>query len=162
MCKVKLDWTSCSRENYKDFRKTYPNITIPFNVWKKIVRSFNNEFMLYVLETGERVRLSGQLGSFAIQKKKRRQFKGKNNEFINLPVDWVKTKERGKIVYNFNFETEGYFFGWKWFKPRAAFLFSELWDFKPTRPISRLITKYVRDGNKYRDLYQDWSKLVRR
>ena len=35
---------------------------------------------------------------------------------VALPIDWQKTKERGKVIYNFNYHTDGYFFGWMWFK----------------------------------------------
>ena len=50
-------------------------------------------------------------------------------EFVNLPVDWQKTKQKGKIIYNFNFHTEGYFFGWIWFKESTRIRNINLWYF---------------------------------
>jgi hypothetical protein len=57
-------------------------------------------------------------------------------EHIGLPIDWKKTKEKGKTIYNFNFHTEGYFFGWKRFKDSVRLRDSELWYFKPSRTTS--------------------------
>ena len=51
-----------------------------------------------------------------------------------LPIDWQKTKEKGKVIYNFNYHTEGYFFGWLWFKESLLDLeTADLWYFKPSR-----------------------------
>ena len=156
--RTKVDWRSSSRDNYKNFCKKNPNINISFDDWKNIVYSFNESFKEYILETGEKARLPHGFGEFSINKKKRRKMKGINNEFINLPVDWKKTKEKGKIIYNFNYHTEGYFFGWHWFKESTRIKNVKLWYFKPTRTTSRLLSHYINTEDKYQHLYREWKK----
>lgn len=156
--RVKIDWRSASRENYKSFCKKHPSIKLTFDEWKNIVYAFNEEFKDYILETGEKAKLPFGFGEFSVNKKKRRKLKGLNNEFVNLPVDWQKTKQKGKIIYNFNYHTEGYFFGWIWFKETARLKNTELWYFKPTRTTSRLLSHYIKTDDKYQYIYREWKK----
>jgi hypothetical protein len=156
--RVKIDWRSASRENYKNFCKKHPSIKITFDEWRNIIYSFNDSFKNYILETGEKAKLPFGFGEFSINKKKRRKLKGLNNEFVNLPVDWQKTKQKGKIIYNFNYHTEGYFFGWMWFKETARLKNTELWYFKPTRTTSRLLSHYIKTDDKYQCIYREWKK----
>jgi len=157
--RVKVDWRSSSRDNYNNFCKNNPSIKISFDEWKNIVYSFNESFKNYILETGERAKLPSGFGEFSINKKKRRKMKGTDGkEFINLPVDWKKTKEKGKIIYNFNYHTEGYFFGWTWFKETARLKNSDLWYFKPSRITSRILSHYLKTDEKYQHIYREWKK----
>jgi len=157
--RVKVDWRSSSRDNYNNFCKNNPSIKISFDEWKNIVYSFNESFKNYILETGERAKLPSGFGEFSINKKKRRKIKGVDGkEFINLPVDWKKTKEKGKIIYNFNYHTEGYFFGWTWFKETARLKNSDLWYFKPSRITSRLLSHYLKTDDKYQHIYREYKK----
>lgn len=156
--RVKIDWRSASRENYKSFCKKHPSIKLSFDEWKNIVYTFNEEFKDYILETGEKAKLPFGFGEFSVNKKKRRKKKGLNDEFVNLPVDWKKTREKGKIIYNFNYHTEGYFFGWMWFKETARLRNTELWYFKPCRNTSRLLSHYINTNEKYQHLYREWKK----
>jgi nucleoid DNA-binding protein len=157
--RVKVDWRSSSRDNYNNFCKNNPSIKIYFDEWKNIIYSFNESFKNYILETGERAKLPSGFGEFSINKKKRRKIKGVDGkEFINLPVDWKKTKEKGKIIYNFNYHTEGYFFGWTWFKETARLKNSDLWYFKPSRITSRLLSHYLKTDEKYQHIYREWKK----
>ena len=157
--RVKVDWRSASKENYNNFCKKHPSIKLSFDEWRQIVYAFTDAFKEYILETGERVRLPFGFGEFSINKKKRKKIKKNNGrEFINLPVDWKKTKEKGKIIYNFNYHTEGYFFGWMWFKETARLKYLELWYFKPSRVTSRLLSHYLKTNEKYQHLYHEWKK----
>lgn len=155
--RVKVDWRSASKENYINFCKKNPSIKISFDEWKNIVYSFNESFKNYILETGEKARLPFGFGEFSINKKKRRKKKGLNDEFVNLPVDWQKTKQKGKIIYNFNFHTEGYFFGWIWFKKSTRLKNVNLWYFKPSRTTSRLLSHYIKTNEKYQHIYRQWK-----
>jgi hypothetical protein len=155
--RVKVDWRSSSTENYKSFKKAYPQIDITLDQWKNIIYTFNENFRLYILETGDVAKLPGGIGDFSITKKKRKKTRGVNNEFINLPVDWKKTKEKGKIIYNFNYHTEGYFFGWVWFNDTARFKHSEFFAFKPARTTSRLLAHYIKTYPKCQDIYKQWN-----
>jgi nucleoid DNA-binding protein len=157
--RVKIDWRSASKENYKLFCKKYPSIKLTYDEWRNIIYSFNEDFKNYILETGERAKLPFGFGEFSINKKKRRKMKGiDGKEFINLPVDWKKTKEKGKIIYNFNFHTEGFFFGWVWFKSTTRLKNVDLWYFKPSRTTSRLLSHYIKTDDKYQHLYKEWKK----
>lgn len=155
--RVHIEWRSGSKENYIDFCKKHPTMNFTFDQWKSIIYSFNELFREYILETGEKIKLPFGFGEFSINKKKRKKIKTINGqEYINLPIDWVKTKQKGKVIYNFNFHTECYFFGWKWFKRSAIFKHSTLWYFKPTRVTSRLLSHYLKTDEKYQFIYHEW------
>ena len=157
--RVKVDWRSSSKENYKNFCDKNSSIKIKFDDWRNIVYLFNEHFKNYILETGEKIKLPFGFGEFSINKKKRKKFKTVNGEeVINLPIDWQKSKEKGKRIYNFNYHTEGYFFGWMWFKQTARFKNSDLWYFKPSRLTSRLLSHYLKTNDKYQYIYNEWKK----
>lgn len=160
MSRVKVDYRSNSKENYNDFCKKHPTLDLSYDIWKKILYEFNSSFREHILETGEKIKLPYGFGSFSINKKKRRKIKTSpdGKEFINLPIDWKKTKEKGKYIYNFNYHTEGYYFGWHWFKETARFKYVNLWYFKPSRVTSRLITHYLKIDDKYQHIYKEYSK----
>jgi hypothetical protein len=155
--RTKIDWRSASKENYNNFCKKHPTIKLTFYQWRHIIYTYTDSFKNYILETGERAKLPYGFGEFSINKKKRRRLKGLKDEFVNLPVDWKKTKEKGKIIYNFNFHTEGFFFGWMWFKDTARLRHTDLWYFKPSRTTSRLLSHYLKTDDKYQHLYHQWK-----
>ena len=159
MPRVHIEWRSSSKDNYNNFCKKNPNIKITFNEWKNIVYQYNEYFKNYILETGEKARLPFGFGEFSINKKKRKKFKNiKGEEYINLPVDWQRSKVKGKRIYNFNYHTEGYFFGWMWFKESTKFRNVDLWYFKPSRNTSRLLSHYIKTDDKYQHIYNEWKK----
>lgn len=159
MSRIKIDWRSASKDNYNSFCKKNSSITITFDEWKNIIYSFNESFRTYILETGEKAKLPLGFGDFSINKKKRKKIKTIDGvEYVNLPVDWQKSKEKGKRIYNFNYHTDGYFFGWIWFREAARLKNADLWYFKPTRTTSRLITQYVTTDDKYQHIYNQWKK----
>jgi len=160
MSRTKIEWRSGSKENYLDFCAKYPDIKLSFIEWKNVIYSYNDMFRLYILETGEKVTMPFGFGYFSINKKKRKRKKAGPNgeERFNLPIDWQKTKQKGKIIYNFNYHTDGYFFGWTWFKESARFKQPQLWYFKPCRSTSRLLNHYIITDTKYQHIYKEWIK----
>lgn len=157
--RIRIDWRSASKENYNNFCKKNPSIKLTFDEWRNIIYTYNEAFKEYILETGEKAKLPYGFGEFSINKKKRRKTKGLDGkEFVNLPIDWKKTKEKGKRIYNFNFHTEGFFFGWIWFKASTRFKHSHLWYFKPCRNTSRLLSHYIKTNDKYQHIYHEWKK----
>ena len=66
MARVKVEWRSGSKENYIDFCKKHPDVKLSYADWRSIIYKFNEEFRAYVLETGEKVRLSYGFGEFSI------------------------------------------------------------------------------------------------
>lgn len=156
--RVAVEWRSASKENYKLFRKKHPSIKLTYVEWENIIYSFSDAFREHLLETGNKERLPLGMGEFSIIKKKRKRMITKDGvEHINLPIDWQKTKEKGKIIYNFNYHTEGFFFGWHWFRNTARFKHSNLWYFKPLRVSSRLINHYIKVDPKYQHIYKEWQ-----
>lgn len=158
MSRVINDWRSSSRENYDKFCEKNKNINVSFDSWKEIIYLFNYTFIEHILETGEKIKFPSGIGQISINKRKRKIYKivdGK--EVVNLPIDWKKTKERGKYIYNFNHHTEGYFFGWKWFKKTARFKYCDLFYFKPARNTSRLLKHYIEVDEKYQHTYVTWN-----
>ena len=148
---------TASQLNYKDFRKKNPEMKITYLQFKEIIYGFNTMVVEHILETGEKVKLPAGIGEFAINKSKRKKIKIINGvERIALPIDWKKTKEKGKIVYNFNYHTEEYRFKWKWFKRSAKFKYSDMFFFKPTRNNSRLLAHYLKVDEKYQHIYAPW------
>lgn len=159
MPRVAIDYRSASNDSYSSFKKAHPEVKVTLDEWKNILYMFNEEFKTYILETGEKAKLPGGIGEFSINKKKRKQIvvnPETGEEHINLPVDWKKTKEKGKKIYNFNYHTEGFFFGWMWFKKTARFKFSDLWYFKASRVTSRLLAHYIKTDEKYKHQYRQW------
>jgi hypothetical protein len=157
--RTKIEWRSSSRENYRNFCNKYPTVKITFDEWKNIIYLYNENFKNYILETGEKARLPFGFGEFSVNKKKRKKMKDINGkEYVNLPVDWQRSKEKGKIIYNFNYHTEGFFFGWLWFKDSTRLRNINLWYFKPSRATSRLLSHYIKTDDKYQHLYREWKK----
>ncbi len=157
--RTKVDWRSASKENYNNFCKKNPSVKLSFDEWRNIIYLYLDAFKEYILETGEKAKLPFGFGEFSINKKKRRKIKGVDGkEFVNLPIDWKKTKEKGKRIYNFNFHTEGYFFGWMWFKDSARLKHTELWYFKPSRTTSRMLSHYLKTNDRYQHIYCEWKK----
>jgi len=158
MCRTKIEWRSSSKANYEDFCKKHPTIKLSIDEWKGIIYTFNESFKEYILETGEKAKFPFGFGEFSINKKKRKKVVEINGkEKINLAIDWKKTREKHKVIYNFNFHTEGYFFGWIWFKNTCRIKNSDLWYFKPTRATSRILAHYINVNDTYKQLYHEWQ-----
>ena len=156
--RAKYDWRSASTENYKDFCKKNEDVDISIDEWRKIIYTFNTMFIEHILETGQKIKLPSGIGEFSINKRKKKKVKVINGkEKIGLPIDWKKTREKGKIIYNFNFHTEGYSFRWKWFKNTARFKYSDFFFFKASRVTSRLLTHYLTVDENYQHKYATWN-----
>lgn len=160
MSRVAVEYRTNDRQVYKKFCEQYPDIKIDFKKWEETLRIFNESFRDYILETGDRAKMPWGFGDFAVSKKKRKRTKEHNgNTYINLPIDWKRTKEVGKYIYQFNSHTDGYSFKWYWFRADARFFSSDVWVFKPSRLTSRKITEYLsRTSKNYSELYKQWGK----
>jgi nucleoid DNA-binding protein len=156
--RTRVDWRASCKDNYDNFCKENPSIKVSYLQWKNIIYGFNESFREYILETGDKAKLPLGFGEFSINKRKRKQMitKPDGTQEINLPVDYKKSKEKGKRIYNFNFHTEGYYFGWAWFKKTARFKQPWIWYFKPCRNTSRLLAHYINTDEQYQHLYHQW------
>lgn len=158
MPRIFKEYRMTSRENYTLFCEENPEIKLSFVEWQNVIYGFNEGFRDYILETGEQAKLPYGFGNFCITKKKRKRLftnRETGEQFINLPVDWKKTREAGEKVFHFNSHTEGYTFKLFWSRSSARFLYSEVWSFKPLRITSRLITHYIKIDPNNQHKYQD-------
>lgn len=158
MSRVAVQYRSTSKKVYKRFKEKHPHTNIDFNTWASIIYNFNYAFRDYLLETGYRSKFIHGFGEFAISKWRPQKIVEINGvEYINLPVDWKKTREHGKKIYHMNYGTDGYKFRWKWFAKPARFFVSSLWNFKPSRVTSRLLKHYISLPD-YQEKYLSWTK----
>lgn len=154
----KVAWRSASRANYIDFCKTHPEINISVHEWRNIIYGYSDWFRNYILETGNKAKLPAGLGEFSILKVKKKATKIVDGKLItNMPVNWVESKKHKKIIYNLNFDTEGFLFKWIWFRRTSMIRLPSVWFFRPLRTTSRLLAHYLRVDPKYQHMYKEWQ-----
>lgn len=158
--RVKVEYRTSGREVYDKFMALHPTVNLTYDQWKQIIYTYNELFRDYILDTGEKAKLPWGLGSFAISKKKPKKFKEfEGKQYINLPVDWAKTKKAGKKIYHLNNHSDGYRFKWFWFPREARIYQVEIWNFKPSRVSSRKITEYINKPNcNFAQIYKQWQR----
>jgi len=159
MSRNKVEFWTHSKENYNRFLVEH-KITdkeLSYKKYKKIIETCNWMFIEYALRTGFKVTLPFGFGSLAVVKKKIKTYKEyKGKQYVNLRIDWAKTKEVGKRVYHTNEHTDGYNYRWRWSPKDAKFHLSNLYTFKPQRYASRSINKYIKKPNsQFKDLYME-------
>ena len=160
MPRVKVQYRTTSKDVYKRFCAAHPSICLSFEKWKEIIYSFNCGFRDHILETGDRCKLPWGFGTFSVSKRKSKKYiiyEGK--EYVNLPVNWVKTQKLGKRVFHINSHTDGYRFKWKWFSIDARIYFHNIWVFKPSRVSSRKLAEHLKRPNShYAQIYKEWER----
>jgi hypothetical protein len=159
MPRVSVEYSQTSRSTYKLFCKEHKELKLSYLEFVNIIYTFNYGFRDYLLETGMKGKLPWGIGDFAISKRRPKQKKILEDgyELICLPVDWKKTREHGKKIYHLNTHSEGFKFRIKWFHNSVRFIFSEIWNFKPSRVTSRLIKHYITQGHQHR--YYEWDSV---
>lgn len=158
MARPVIEYRSTAKEVYRRFCWENREIHISFEDWKAVVYAFNRAFRDHILETGERVKMPRGLGTFSISKSKPKKTKiYKGVEYINMPIDWPKTKKLGKRVYIMNAHTDGNRYKWMWFPSDANFYMANLWVFKPHKHTSAKLSEYLTkpDAN-YFQIYRSW------
>ena len=159
MSRRKREYRTYSRENYDRFLKEnhLSEKDLPYNKYCKNLEVCNWMFVEYALRTGSKVLLPYGFGALAVNKKMLKRYKEHDGKkYINLRVDWKKTKEAGKKIYHTNEHSDGYNFRWLWFNADAKLHLSDLYVFKPCRYASRAINKYLRRPGQYKELYLEW------
>jgi hypothetical protein len=159
MSKTKVEYRSGSTETYKRFCAANPDVHLSKEQWSKIIYTYNYIVRDYILDSGDISKVPFGIGLFTISKKKIKKHKVDpwNREWVNLPIDWKKTKEEGKYVYLFNNHSDGYRYKWRWFNKTARFYMSAIWNFIPSRDTSRKLAQYLKKpGSVYSEIYQEW------
>ena len=157
--RVKTDYRTASAETYRKFCLAYPDINLSSEKWREIIYTYNRVVRDYILESGDIAKVPFGIGIFAIAKKKLKKHKTDpwGREWVALPIDWKKTKEAGKYIYNFNTHSDGYTYRWKWFLQTARFYMAGLWSFKPHRDSSRKLAQFLKSSSKkYTEIYKEW------
>jgi hypothetical protein len=155
----KYEYRMASRENYEQFISEHSDIKLSFTEWQNIIYTFNYNFRDYLLETGDKAKLPWGIGEFAVNKKKMKStfvHPETGKEYRILPVDWKKTREKGKYIYHLNKHTNGYRYKWKWFISSSRLFKADIWVFKPSRVSSRLINHYIQQSEEYQHIYKEW------
>lgn len=150
--RLKIDFRSGSRENYKEFCEKHPNVDLSFLQFESIIRTYNTELVKYVQETGFIIQLPFGLGSFGIIKYKPLVSK---NRLGGKKIDFHNTKKLGKVVYHLNHHTEGYNFYFYWspfyktrnnFNRRMSYIkYPLIWSFNIARDHSRHLAKCLKE-----------------
>lgn len=160
MSKKKREYRTNSKENYLAFIKEHKisESELPYAKYCKNLEINNWMWVEYALRTGSKVTLPFGFGSIAVNKKKLKLYKEYNGKkYVNLRVDWARTRKAGKIVYHTNEHSDGYNFKWLWFNSDSKLFLADLYVFKPGRYASRAINKYVRrPKSEFKDLYMEW------
>lgn len=158
--RVKKEYRTVDREQYDRFLKEnkLTEKDLSFEKFVKNIQICNWMFIEYILRTGKRVFLPYGFGPLTINKKMLNRYKVHEGvKYINLRVDWKKTRELGKRIYHTNEHTDGYNYKWMWEPKNARFHLSDISVFKPCRYASRALTKYLKKPNSiYKDLYLEW------
>ncbi len=159
--RLKTDYRTTSAATYKKFSELNPDIEISYEDWKKVLYTYTHIIRDYILDSGDIAKMPFGIGLFAISKRKVSKIKvdpyGK--EWINMPIDWKKTKEAGKYIYHFNNHSDGYRYKWKWFIKTARFHLAFIWNFTPHRDSSRKLATYIKKpGSKYSEIYKEWGR----
>lgn len=158
MSRPVVNYRTASKESYDTFCVNNPTIDITFEVYKKIIYTYNQLLVSHLLETGSKVKMPFGLGELVVNKYKPKRYKRdkEGKEHINLPIDWKETKKLGKYVYFLNAHTEGYKFYWMWNYWKARLKYSSIWKFEMARVNSRLLKTYLKKPNsKYKDIYRE-------
>lgn len=153
------EYRTASRDTYERFKHSHPGISISYKDWSRVIIAYNQTIRDYILESGDLAKMPFGMGLFCISKKKCKKFitLPDGTTRVNLPVDWKRTKEQGKYVYNFNNHTDGYRYKWMWFPSTACFYQANIWNFKPYRTSSRKLAEYIKKPNsRYSEIYKEW------
>lgn len=161
MSRKKKEYRTYSKERYMEFLKEYKvsEKELPYSKFCKNLEVCNWMFIEYALRTGQKVILPYGFGPIVVNKKKLNKYKEYNGKtYVNLRVNWKKTREYGKKIYHTNEHSDGYNFRWIWFPTEAKTHLADLYAFKPGRYASRAINKYIRKSGEFKELYLEWVK----
>lgn len=158
MPRPKIDYRTTSKQTFERFLEAHPHIRITYKKWVEVIRTFNESFRDYILETGDKCKLPFGFGDYSVSKKITKRYRVVNGkDVVALPVDWKKTKEKGKRIFIFNDHTDGYRFRWYWFKDNIRLKGAKYWLFKPSRVSSRKLAEYLLKNPYYQHLYKEWK-----
>lgn len=117
---------------------------IPYNLFAKITKECNKEFINQVVNNSEIVTLPYRLGVLQISKFERHFNPNKKNKWT---IDYQKSKEEGVLLYH----DTPFIYKWRWKKHNCIVKNKTGYKFKANRLSKRLITVALKNG---RDFYR--------
>lgn len=135
---TKKRYTYTIKDFYKDYRDQLKDEDVPcdeiidYRLYREIIEEFFLEISRRVIYDNFTFMMPYSLGSVFI--------KAYKSSASNLPINWAKTRELGRVVKHLNLHTFGYYFGFKWDKSYVRFRNNNYYVFTPTasRKASRL------------------------
>ena len=154
-------YRSASKEQYLKFLKQNPELELTYKLYHEIITKWNASFANYLMDTGDRVKMSFGLGPLCVSKYKPKikyyEYDGKIRP--NLKIDWYQTKKENKIIYHLNTVTDGMKYYWCWSPKETYIKASQIWKFEMARVHSRQLVKYLKNPKDTRkDNFKQWVK----
>lgn len=134
------------------------NYKINYNLhdFQAVIKTLNEYYIQYALDTGNFVLLPNGLGKFGVRKFKR-ALRMKSDGRLNLAVDWGEYKKTGQISYFTNQHTDGNSFRWIWVKDDCKLINPNehrnvnhtMYRFKTVNKAKEALTNYITNGGNW-------------
>lgn len=129
-----------NEELYK-FYKTNSKKPVDQKTFNSLIKDLNNKIIDKIILESEEFKMPFRLGNLRINKFEQQLHNRPKNKW---PVDYVKSKELGFIVY---YEHD-YVYRWKWFKNKALVKWKSIYCFKPSRASKRYLAHAIKNLKK--------------
>jgi hypothetical protein len=123
----KRDFRSGSKDNWKRLKKEHKNLKLSFQQYRQVIFRFYELLIDHILNTGDKVKLRGDLGVLTINKYK--PDLGGKKLYYNL-IDWQSTKEVGSYTFYLNPHTDGYCYYFMWQRTNRNIPLLAIWKFE--------------------------------
>lgn len=155
--KIKSDCTTDTFwEKFKDtFKSVNRKVPISRDVYKKIIREYNELIMKEVIEDGKAFKLPFSLGFISVVKRESPLFSAsKENIKKHLRPDFGHYNKTGELIYHLNEHSNYYYYHIKWIRPTFTYDGSYHYDapFDAKRKLAKVIKEKSVDYRLYRKL----------
>ena len=127
------------KEYISHFEESHPYY-IPYSEYSDIVSDYLRYISELIVVRSMTFRLPFRMGTLCIYKHKP-IFKSLNK----MSIDWQKTREFGKVIYNFNDHSSGFRYRFRWDRNGSIDKHMGLYAFKPSRQNARLVATLVKE-----------------
>lgn len=131
------------RDIYKtyDYPKDSPYY-MTYREYKDIMDSFCILLVKYLVNTGDKYKIPGGMGTLFIRRNKQII-----DENTYRRVDFGATRKLGKNIYHYNQHSNGYYARFKWDKTRAYIVNKHTFKFNATRWAKRYLAQQIKKEN---------------
>jgi hypothetical protein len=113
---------------------------IPYSEYSEVVSDYLKYVSELVVVKSMTFKLPFRMGAISVYKHKP-IFQSVNK----MSIDWKKTRELGKVVYNFNEHSNGFRYRFRWDRNGSLDKYLVLYAFKPSRQNARLVASLVKE-----------------